>query len=152
MTAASDDIPQGFARHFRTSPATDPWEPLFSKVGDKQVVLGMRIRSAHCNSKGFLHGGVLSALADNAMGLSAIQAANAVGLRRARAGVTLNLGIDFLSTGGIGQWLEVVPRVLKVGRSIAFVDCVVSADGNAVARASASFRVFSADEPDQMRG
>lgn len=149
MTTASDDIPQGFVPHSRTSPATDPWEPLFSKVGDQKVVLATRIRSAHCNSKGFLHGGVLSALADNAMGLSAIEAANALGLRRARAGVTLSLAIDFLSTGGIGQWLEVVPRVLKVGRSVAFVDCVVSADGKAIARASASFRVFSADEPEQ---
>ena len=95
-----------------------------------------------------MHGGVLSALADNAMGLSVIEAANAIGLRRARAGVTLSLAIDFLSSGGVGQWLEIVPRVLKVGRSVAFVDCVASADGKAIARASASFRVFSSDEAD----
>ena len=148
MTAASDVIPPGFSPHFRKSPATDPWEPLFSKVADRTVALGTWIRSAHCNSKGFLHGGVLSALADNAMGLSAIEAANACGLRRTRPGVTLSLAIDFLSTGRIGQWLEVEPRVLKVGRSVAFVDCVVSADGKAIARASASFRVFNADAPD----
>ena len=148
MTAVSDDIPHGFAPHFRKSPATDPWEPLFSKVAARKVVLGTRIRSVHCNSKGFLHGGVLSALADNAMGLSAIEAANAIGLRRARAGVTLSMAIDFLSSGGIGHWLEVDPRALKIGRSIAFVDCLVSADGIRIARASASFRIFSADEGD----
>ena len=143
MTVISEDAPPGFMPHFRYSPATGPWEPLFSKVEAEKVVLGTWIRSAHCNSKGFLHGGVLSALADNAMGLSAVQAANAKELRRAKAGLTLSLTVDFLFSGGIGQWLEVVPRVLKVGRSIAFVDCVVSADGDPIARASASFRVFS---------
>lgn len=142
MTDISEDVPAGFMPHFRSSPATTPWEPLFSRVEDEKVVLGTWIRTVHCNSKGFLHGGVLGALADNAMGLSAVQAANAKKLLRAKAGLTLSLAVDFLSSGSIGQWLEVAPRVLKVGSSIAFVDCIVSADGDPIARASASFRVF----------
>ena len=32
--------PDGFEPHYRKSPLTDPWEPLYSKVDDKSVVLG----------------------------------------------------------------------------------------------------------------
>jgi acyl-coenzyme A thioesterase PaaI-like protein len=66
-------IPEGYERHFRTSPLTDPWEPLYSKAENGSIILALRIRQAHCNSRGFAHGGLISALADNAMGLSLIE-------------------------------------------------------------------------------
>ena len=62
--------PPGFAPHDRKSPLTDPWEPLFSRNAGDAVVLGLRAGPAHTNSRGFVHGGLISALADNAMGLS----------------------------------------------------------------------------------
>src|SRR5713101_6907570 len=31
----------GFKRHFRQSPLTDPWEPLYSKRTDKAVIIGL---------------------------------------------------------------------------------------------------------------
>jgi hypothetical protein len=34
-------IPDGFERHFRQSPFTDPWEPLYSKRTDKAVIVGL---------------------------------------------------------------------------------------------------------------
>ena len=49
----------------RRSAVTDPWLPLFSKAGGGVVQLALRVRPAHCNGKGFLHGGVINALADN---------------------------------------------------------------------------------------
>ncbi len=39
----STDIPDGFERHFRQSPLTDPWEPLYSKRTDKAVIIGLRL-------------------------------------------------------------------------------------------------------------
>jgi acyl-coenzyme A thioesterase PaaI-like protein len=62
--------PEGFAPHFRKSPVTEPWEPLYSKTSADGVEIGLTIAPEHCNSRGFLHGGVIAALADNAMGLS----------------------------------------------------------------------------------
>ena len=61
----SQAVPEGFAPHFKRSPVTDPWEPLFSRRGEKSVQLGVWLREAHCNSRGLLHGGVIAALADN---------------------------------------------------------------------------------------
>ena len=146
--------PVGYLPHYRKSPVTDPWEPLFSRVEEGVVSLATRIRDVHCNGRGFLHGGVLSALADNAMGLSVIETLRAEGKERARAGVTLTLAIDFLSVAHVGQLLEIRPRVLKAGRTLAFVDCVASADASPIARANASFRIFAepdSSNPDQAR-
>jgi acyl-coenzyme A thioesterase PaaI-like protein len=64
---------EGFVPHFRTSPVTAPWAPLFSRHNERSVEIGLWLREAHCNSRGFLHGGVIAALADSAMGLSCVE-------------------------------------------------------------------------------
>ena len=63
-------IPDGFERHFRQSPLTDPWEPLYSKRTDKAVIVGLRLAKPHTNAHGLIHGGLIATLADNAMGYS----------------------------------------------------------------------------------
>jgi uncharacterized protein (TIGR00369 family) len=131
------DPPEGFLPHFRKSPVTDPWEPLFSRQTEDVVQIGLWLREAHCNSRGFLHGGVIAALADNAMGLSCGKS-----LRSAEGLVTISLNVDYAGTGRAGQWLQIEPRVLRTGRSMAFADALVTADGQIVARASATFRVL----------
>jgi uncharacterized protein (TIGR00369 family) len=142
MAAEQDIVPDGYALHFRTSPVTDPWQPLFSRVGDGTVNLALRVRQAHCNGKGFLHGGVINALADNAMGLSVIETLRQRGIERGRGGYTVSLCLDFLLSAQMGQWVEFVPRVLKVGRGIGFADCLVLADTHAIARGNATYRFY----------
>jgi acyl-coenzyme A thioesterase PaaI-like protein len=148
IEAASADIPDGYAPHFRKSPLTAPWEPLYSKSVDGSIFIGLRIREAHCNSRGFANGGLISALADNAMGLSVIETMRQRGLERAAQGLTASLTVDFLGSAQIGQWLEVAPRMLKTGSSLGFVDCLVFADGQPVARGNATFRVYSPTSRD----
>ena len=63
-------IPDGFEQHFRQSPLTDPWEPLYSKRTDKAVIVGLRLAKPHTNAHGLIHGGLIATLADNAMGYS----------------------------------------------------------------------------------
>ncbi len=142
----SEHVPQEFLPYQRSSPVTDAWQPLFLKREAEAVVIGMEIGTAHCNGRGFLHGGVISALADNAMGLSVAQVMVHRELPRGAQGFTVNLAVDFLASGQVGQWAEFAPRVLKVGGSIAFVDCLVSANGTPIARANGTFRVLSPNE------
>jgi acyl-coenzyme A thioesterase PaaI-like protein len=144
MTTGAEQIPEGYARHFRTSPLTDPWEPLYSKAVEGSIVIALLTRREHCNSRGFVHGGLISALADNAMGLSVIETLRRQSKERAKGGLTVNLVLDFLGSAQIDQWLEFVPRVLKAGSSIGFVDCLVRADGQTIARANATFRIYQA--------
>lgn len=137
-------FPDGFEPHTRRSPVTDPWQPLFARTTADSVELGVVVREAHCNGRGFVHGGVVAALADNAMGLSVVQAVRRAGGEAAaqRSGVTVGLTLDYLANGKVGQWLQVTPRLLRVGGSLGFVDALVTADGAPIARASATFRLI----------
>jgi uncharacterized protein (TIGR00369 family) len=141
-------LPDGFTPHTRRSPLTDPWEPLFARNSGDQVELALQLRDAHCNSRGFAHGGLLCALADNAMGLSAVAAARTLSANPNHQGfgsaVTVSLNLDFIGSAQVGQWLVVTPCVLKTGKSLAFVESRICADGQLVARASATFRLLEA--------
>ena len=69
--------PDGFEPHFRKSSLTEPWEPIYSQRLDDRVVIGLYAREPHTNSRGMVHGGLIAALADNAMGLSCVQVLSA---------------------------------------------------------------------------
>lgn len=140
MTAS---LPDGFAPHFRKSPVTDPWEPIYSRRAEGSLEIGLFLAAGHCNSRGFVHGGVIAALADNAMGLSFHESrVRALGEETAKGGaVTVSLSIDFLATARIGDWLQITPRVLKFSGSTGFVDALVTVNDQTIARASAVFRV-----------
>jgi uncharacterized protein (TIGR00369 family) len=132
---------EGFAPHFRKSPVTEPWEPLYSRTSETGVEIGIHIAAEHCNSRGFLHGGVIAALADNAMGLSFGEVSTAKHGRAKGDAVTVNLSVDYLASAKVGQWMQVSPRVLRASKTMGFVDAVVLADGEPIARANATFRV-----------
>ena len=138
MTAPA---PQGFERHTRRSPLTDPWEPLFARTTAEAVQLAVLIREAHCNARGFAHGGLISALADNAMGLSAVRLARAQPGQTKASAVTVTLALDYLDSARIGEWLVVQPNVLKLGRTLAFTECRVVCGDRIIARGNASFRM-----------
>lgn len=138
-----DAIPEGFFPHGRKSPITAPWEPIYAREAEDRLVLAVRVRPEHCNSRSMPHGGFLAALADNAMGLS-------LGVRIAAAGhrptslLTISLTLDYLGAARLGQWLEFDADFAKLGRSICFTEATVRADGVAVARARATFKVLDA--------
>jgi len=133
------EVPEGFERHYRRSGLTDPWEPLYSKRTDTAVIIGLRAGEAHANSRGFVHGGLISALADNAMGLSC-----GTHLEGTGGLVTISLGVDFVGSAQIGQWLAFETRFVRAGRTICFAELFVTADGVVCARANATFRNLGA--------
>jgi uncharacterized protein (TIGR00369 family) len=129
-------VPEGFAPHFRKSPVTDAWEPLFSRKTDGAVQLGLWIDRPHTNGRGFAHGGLISALADNAMGLTCAET-----FEPDTSLVTVSLAVDFLDSGQKGEWLEVAPRLVRAGGTLCFTEATVTADGRPCARAHGVFRV-----------
>lgn len=136
MTDAA--IPAGFARNARPSPVTDAWEPLYEKLTADAVVLGLYLREAHTNRRGLIHGGVIAALADKAMGHSCGQKIGATQVSL----VTVSLSLDYIATAKIGQWLTVESDVIRTGKTLCFTQCLVKADGEVIARGNASFRVM----------
>lgn len=139
--SATQDIPDGFIRHTRTSPLTEPWEPIYAKKIDDTIVIGLRLATPHTNSRGMVHGGLISTLADNAMGSSCgIRLKEETGNRL----VTISLNVDFLASAGVGEWLEVTTNFVKLGGSVCFAQCIVTADGEPCARANATFKIVKA--------
>ena len=134
-------IPAGYQPHTRKSPLTAPWEPLFAREALDVIQIALEIREAHCNGRGFAHGGLISALADNAMGLSAVTRARKVPGAENASAVTVSLTLDFIDTAKIGDCVEFLPSILKVGRTLAFAECRVVCGERLIARGSASFRM-----------
>ena len=141
-TSVEAPIPEGFEPHFRKSPMTDPWEPLYSKRTEKAVIIGLRLAKPHTNGRGLIHGGLIAALSDNAMGYSCAQMTGWTSSL-----VTISLAVDFIGSAQVGQWLSVETDVIKTGSTICFAQSLVKADGAVVARANGTFRVVPKKEP-----
>ena len=133
-------VPEGFAPHERASPLTAPWEPIYARREADRLRLGLHVRAPHTNSRGLLHGGLIAALADNAMGLSVAVVLEGEGRRPAKGLVTSSLSVDFLGRAELGQWLEVDTGFVHAGGSQAVAQAFVTADGAVIARADATFR------------
>ena len=132
--------PKDFEPHSRKSLFTDPWEPIYSHADKTQIRLGTWLRDAHCNSRGLVHGGFVSSIADNAMGLScalALQQAE----RDFKSLVTINLSVDFTGMARLGQWFETDSQVIELTRTLGFVNSLINADGRIIARATSTFKI-----------
>jgi uncharacterized protein (TIGR00369 family) len=129
-------IPEGFEPQSRRSPLTDPWEPIYSKQTPDAIILGLRLATPHTNARGFVHGGLIAALADKAMGHSCGHK-----MGGAHSLVTVSMSIDFINSAHIGQWLTVETEVIKTGGTLCFAQCFVTADEAIIARANGTFRV-----------
>jgi acyl-coenzyme A thioesterase PaaI-like protein len=99
MTSTATAIPEGFEPQSRPSPLTDPWEPIYSKQTPDAIILGLRLATPHTNARGFVHGGLIAALTDKAMGHSCGHK-----MRGIHSLVTVSMSIDFVSSAQIGQW------------------------------------------------
>jgi uncharacterized protein (TIGR00369 family) len=139
---ATAAIPEGFAPHFRKSPLTDPWEPLYSRVTEDRVLIGLWLRSEHANSRGMAHGGLIAALADNAMGLSCSIVMQREGREIGAKPVTVSLAVDYVGAAKLGQWVVFDTQYVRTGKTLCFTQAFVTADGEVIARADAKFRVM----------
>jgi len=137
----TSEIPEGYEPHFRKSPFTDPWEPLYSKRSEQALCMGLRLAKAHTNARGLIHGGLIASLADNAMGYSCAQATGWT-----TSFVTVSLAVDYVGSAKVGQWLVVECEVIKTGSTLCFAQSLIKADGAVIARANGTFRVVPKKE------
>jgi acyl-coenzyme A thioesterase PaaI-like protein len=83
-------------------------------------------------------------VADNAMGLSArivAQAARPADGERHAGALTVSLSIDFVDIARPGDWLEVLPTVVRAGKTLSFVESRIVVGDRTIARANATFRM-----------
>ena len=89
------------------------------------------------NHSGFVHGGMISTLADSAMGRSVHTLTPAV----TRA-MSFDLKLNFINAARIGETLRATGHVIHAGRRTVVTECRIDGkDGRLVATASATFVV-----------
>ena len=130
------DIPEGYSALFRSSPFLDTIGPLFSLGSGENLTIGLRIDTKHTNARGFAHGGVLSTLADIALGYAMESS-----LDQTTSLVTANLTLDFAGAAKIGDWVETKVDIQKIGSRLAFANAYLSVESKRIVRASAVFLV-----------
>ena len=105
--------------------------------GEGFATVEMTATEDMANHSGFVHGGMISALADSAMGRS---------LRTVTPGVSramsFDLKVNFINAAKIGERLRATGRVVHAGRRTMVAHCRVEGrDGRLVATASGTFAV-----------
>lgn len=127
------NAPDGFIPYARSSPYLELIGPIYQAAGDPAVV-GLNIDGRHTNTRGFVHAGLLVALADVLMGHTAHRAGPPdTGL------VTVSLTTDFPGSARVGEWIIGTAAVQRAGRRLAFTNCEFTANGRLVLTASGVF-------------
>lgn len=112
--------------------------PLYLLHRDAEVKLGFRVEPRHCNPMGMCHGGMLASFCDMLLPVTAHRVASEVGQRFLP---TVSLQIDYLAPVPLGAWVEGEAQVLKLTRSMVFMQGLVRADGLPAARCSGVFKI-----------
>jgi uncharacterized protein (TIGR00369 family) len=136
----TENAPTGFELFTRPSPLLDPWRPLYASQRDDRIIIGVRLREPHTNSRATAHGGLIAALADQAMGMSCGVRLRAEGIAASNLWTT-SLTIDYLGAAKIGQWLVFDTTFARVGKTVCHAEIDIRADENTIARGRAAFRV-----------
>jgi uncharacterized protein (TIGR00369 family) len=107
------------------------------ETGEGSATVQMTATEDMANHSGFVHGGMISTLADSAMGRS---------LRTVKPGVvramSFDLKVNFINAAKIGETLRATGRVVHAGRRTMVATCRIEGkEGRLVATASGTFAV-----------
>jgi uncharacterized protein (TIGR00369 family) len=129
-------IPPGFRQLTEATgfaAANGPW---FEKIEGARAIRGFRPGPQHANALGIVHGGMLAAFLDSAMGTAVFHTLG-------RRAVTLRLTIDYLGPGRVGDWLQAEGEVLGHDEHVAQVRGRLYGRRHEVLAALGSFSLLS---------
>ncbi|WP_249435876.1 PaaI family thioesterase [Paenibacillus sp. Marseille-Q4541] len=106
-----------------------------TEIKEDEIIVTLQPEPHHLNLMGIVHGGVLSSLMDNAMGI-------AVMVRRpGESSVTSNLNVHFVKPAKNGPLTVTAKIVHETGRSLTTESRIVDRDQELVALGTGSFRI-----------
>jgi uncharacterized protein (TIGR00369 family) len=106
-------------------------------TGEGSATIEMMPSEDMTNHAGFVHGGMISTLADSAMG-KAVRASGPGIVRQA----SFDLKLTFISVAKVGETLQATATVIHAGRRTVVAECRVEGPGGKlVATASGTFAV-----------
>jgi len=121
----------GWQRHDDDNPFMILNGPIWYREEGGLLHVGFRsVHEVHGNSLGYIHGGMLAAFADFALGHKVWFAHDRKPI------VTAHLDINYVSGGLAGEWIHCTPEIVRKTRSLCFVRGDIMAAGRVVATAS----------------
>ena len=135
--------PDGYLPYHRSSRYLELIGPLYETANDPARV-GLRIDERHTNARGFLHAGLLVAVADTIMGHTAQRA-----LGPDTRLVTVSLTTDFTSSAQNGDWVQAHATIRRAGRRLSFGASEFTVDGRLILAASGVFAIQRQDRGEE---
>ena len=148
---AINSIPADFVPLDTSSPFISHVGPLYYRAEENRIDLGLLIGEIHCNRTGRLHGAMVCAIADIALGQNVVLALTTNGAfeniqDNGAPGATIttvSMSTDFAGTARIGDWLEAHVDVQRAGKRMAFANAYLICDGERIARISGVYKVIA---------
>ena len=112
--------------------------PIWMKNEGDARLYGFLAEARHLNHGGVVHGGMLMAFADQALGVTASRA------NGGRRQVTVQLDTHFLATVQDGEFVVAHCEIVRLARSMIFMRCALKVGDRAVATASGVWKVLGA--------
>ena len=117
--------------------ANGPW---FERIEKDRVIRAFKAGPQHANALGIVHGGMLAAFLDSAMGTAVFHTLQ-------RRCVTLRLSLDYLGPGRLGDWLQAEAEVMGHDEHVAQVRGRLYGPRRDVLGALGSFSLLSRQRP-----
>lgn len=145
-------VPDGYSPLSHGGPYFRALGALYGRPApDGGVVVALRVDASHLNMQGLTHGGMLTTVADGALGINIGLAQMRLRGRR-QAQVTVSLSADFLSSAQPGDWLEAQVTLTRMGQRMAFANCDLRVGDKHVLRANAVFAFVDRPAPNWPEG
>ena len=106
------------------------------QISETQYEFIVQVKEMHLNTGKIAHGGFLATIADTGMGTAAHRVASD------RRCVTINLDMKFISAGQLGDRLKGSVKILKITKTLVFINCEISNDKGIVASASGTWKIL----------
>ncbi len=134
LDAKDFNVPAGY-RHWQGDKAEDSIGPFFFALEGDRIKTAFRAEDRHCNAHDAVHGGVLMTFADYTLCLGANGGEQ-------QFVATVSCSNEFLAPAKKGDLLIGEAEVLKRGRSLVFVRCVIRSEDTAIITASAVIKLL----------
>jgi uncharacterized protein (TIGR00369 family) len=123
--------------HVLRAPFINHVGPLLQAVENPPgtMVLGIRVGEVHCNTMGFMHGGMIATICDSAM-------ARSTHTKLQRRTVTLRMALEYFDPVQRGDWLEAHGRLVSEDGEVAHTECELRVGSAVRARGTAVFRLL----------
>lgn len=118
------------------------------EAGEGTATVEMAAQEQMANHSGFVHGGLISTLADTAMGRAVRTIKPEV-----RRAASFDLKLSFIASARIGETLRATAKVVHSGRRTCVTECRVDGGGGRlIATASGTFMVSREKEGEETTG